>query len=215
MDVLRHNGVEVILPDQRPAPLPAIVYGDVRTARGDLSYSVKHLAEAVRQGYKIVCSEPSAALCLREELRHYVAGEDASLVSQNTCELMNYLSALRGQGKLKAPKQSAADKFAYHLPCHLCAVGDDTVTLRLLKEHFQIDVADLQAGCCGLSGTFGMQQKNYDLASQISKSLSTALKKSPTQNVLTECAACKMQIEHIAPASASHPIKLIARCYGL
>jgi glycerol-3-phosphate dehydrogenase subunit C len=89
------------------------------------------------------------------------------------------------------------------------------VTLRLLQEHFQTDVADLQAGCCGLSGTFGMQQKNYDLASQISESLKAALGKAPTQNVLTECAACKMQIEHIAPASATHPIKLIARSYGL
>ena len=94
-------------------------------------------------------------------------------------------------------------------------MGDETVTLRLLKEHFKIDVTDLQAGCCGLSGTFGMQQKNYDLASQISESLKTALKKAPTQNVLTECAACKMQIEHIAPASTTHPIKLIARSYGL
>ncbi|MCX5646339.1 MAG: anaerobic glycerol-3-phosphate dehydrogenase subunit C [Phycisphaerae bacterium] len=215
VDVLRHNGVEVILPDQRLAPLPAIVYGDVRTARRDLSYNVKHLAEAVCQGYKIVCSEPSAALCLREELRHYVAGEDASLVSRNTCELMNYLSTLRGQGKLKAPKEPIADKFVYHLPCHLCAVGDDTVTLRLLQEHFKIDVVDLQAGCCGLSGTFGMQHKNYNLAAQISENLKAALKKSPTQNVLTECAACKMQIEHIAPASTSHPIKLIAQCYGL
>ncbi|OHB62258.1 MAG: hypothetical protein A2Y76_15190, partial [Planctomycetes bacterium RBG_13_60_9] len=199
VDVLRHNGVEVILPKQRPAPLPAIVYGDVKTARRDLSYSVKHLADAVRRGYKIVCSEPSAALCLREELRHYVAGEDALPVSQNTSELMNYLSTLREAGKLKAPTQSVPDKFVYHLPCHLCAVGDDTVTLRLLQEHFKIDVADLQAGCCGLSGTFGMQQKNYDLASQISESLKTALKKAPTKNVLTECAACKMQIEHLAP----------------
>ena len=215
VDVLRHNGVEVILPDQRPAPLPAIVYGDVRTARRDLSYNAKHLAEAVRQGYKIVCSEPSAALCLREELRHYVTGEDASLVSRNTCELMNYLSALRGQGKLKTPKEPIADKFVYHLPCHLCAVGEDTVTLRLLQEHFKVDVVDLQAGCCGLSGTFGMQRKNYELASQISESLKNALKRSPTQNVLTECAACKMQIEHIAPAGTSHPIKLIARSYGL
>jgi FAD/FMN-containing dehydrogenase/Fe-S oxidoreductase len=215
LDVLRHNGVEVILPPQRPAPLPAIVYGDVRTARADLSYSVKHLAEAVRRGYRIVCSEPSAALCLREELRHYVAGEDAALVAQNTSELMNYLSALRSQGKLKAPTDPVAEKFVYHLPCHLCAVGDDTVTLRLLREHFQIAVVDLQAGCCGLSGTFGMQQKNYDLAAQISESLKTALKKAPTQNVLTECAACKMQIEHLAPARTSHPIKLIARSYGL
>jgi FAD/FMN-containing dehydrogenase/Fe-S oxidoreductase len=214
VDVLRHNSVEVLLPEQRPAPLPAIVYGDVRTARADLSYSVKHLAQAVRQGYRIVCSEPSAALCLKEELRHYVAGDDAALVSQNTSELMNYLSALRRQGKLKAPTDPVTEPFVYHLPCHLCAVGEDTITIRLLQEHFQIEVTDLQAGCCGLSGTFGMQRKNYDLAAQISESLKTALEKAPTQNVLTECAACKMQIEHLAPSRTSHPIKLIARAYG-
>jgi FAD/FMN-containing dehydrogenase/Fe-S oxidoreductase len=215
IDVLRHNGVEVIVPDQRPAPLPAIVYGDVRLARRDLSYNVKRLAEAVRKGYRIVCSEPSAALCLREELRHYVAGEDAALVARNTSELMNYLQELRSRGKLKAPQQAVTGRFAYHLPCHLCSVGDETVTLRLLQEHFGIDVTDLQAGCCGLSGTFGMQAKNYDLASQIGRPLRNALKASPTQDVLTECAACKMQIEHIAPAVATHPIKLIARAYGL
>ncbi|MBN1506682.1 MAG: anaerobic glycerol-3-phosphate dehydrogenase subunit C [Sedimentisphaerales bacterium] len=215
IDVLRHNDVEVILPDQRPAPLPAIVYGDVKTARRDLTYNVRHLAAAVRKGYKIVCSEPSAALCLKDELRHYVAGEDATLVSQNTHELMNYLLALRSQGNLKTPQRSVPGKFAYHLPCHLCALGDDTVALRLLQEHFKIDVADLRAGCCGLSGTFGMQAKNYDLSTQISESLRIALIASPTQDIVTECAACKMQIEHIAPATATHPIKLIARSYAM
>jgi len=215
LDVLRHNGVEVILPPQRPSPLPAIVYGDVRLAQRDLAYSAKHLARAVRAGYRIVCSEPSAALCLRDEMRHYVSGEDASLVAAHTVELMNYLSTLRSQGRLKPMANPIGDRFVYHLPCHLGAVGEETVTLRLLQEHFQIEVADLQAGCCGLSGTFGMQQKNYELASQISESLKTALEKAPTQNVLTECAACKMQIEHIAPASTTHPIKLIARSYGL
>ena len=68
LDVLRHNAVEVIIPKQRPAPLPAIVYGDVKTAKKDLSYSVKYLAAAVKDGYKIICSEPSAALCLKQEL---------------------------------------------------------------------------------------------------------------------------------------------------
>jgi Fe-S oxidoreductase len=223
LDVLRHNGVEVILPAQRPSPLPAIVYGDIHLAKRDLAYSVEHLARAVRDGYKIVCSEPSAALCLKEELRHYVAGEDASLVAQNTVELMNYLAALRQQGKLKPLAHATGEKFVYHLPCHLGAVGDETATLRLLQEHFQIDVTDLKAGCCGLSGTFGMQRKNYDLAAQISGSLKTALEKACNTaapggdpiSVLTECAACKMQIEHIAPTSTTHPIKLIARSYGL
>ncbi len=215
VDVLRHNNIEVILPKQRPAPLPAIVYGDVKTARRDLSYSVKHLAEAIRAGYKIVCSEPSAAMCLREELRRYVAGEDAALVSQNTVELMNYLSDLKKRGKLKPPIRSIVDEYAYHLPCHLCAVGDDTVTLRLLNGHFRIETNDLQAGCCGLSGTFGMQKKNYELSSKMAERLKNAIKTSSTKGVITECAACKMQIEHLAPVAATHPVKLIAHAYNL
>jgi len=215
LQVLSHNHIEVILPPQRPAPVPAIVYGDVKTARRDLAYNVRHLAEAVRAGYTVVCSEPSAALCLRQELRHYVAGEEAELVSKNTIELMNYLSELHQQGKLKMPVKSVTDTFIYHMPCHLSAVGDDDVTLQLLHDVFKMDVTNLGAGCCGLSGTFGMQKKNYELSDTISGSLKEAIAAAATRNVLTECAACKMQIEHVASAPVTHPIKLIAQAYGL
>ncbi len=217
LDVLRHNNIEVILPRQRPAPLPAIVYGDVKTARKDLSYSVKHLVKAVRDGYKIVCSEPSAALCLKRELRHFVAGEDAKLVSENTYELMNYLWDLSKRGMLKNPHVNLAAKygagFVYHLPCHLSTVGDGQATMKLLRQLCGLDITDLKAGCCGLAGTFGMQKKNYPLSSQIAASLKDALAKSPTKNVLTECAACKMQIEHISDCIVRHPIKIIADAF--
>jgi len=215
LDVLHHNDIEVTLPPQRPTPLPAIVYGDVKTARKDLAYSVRHLAEAVRAGYRIVCSEPSAALCLRQELRHYVKGTEAGLVAQNTVELMNYLAELHAQQKLKMPTRPVAEGFVYHLPCHLSAVGDDAVSLNLLQEVFKVDVSNLGAGCCGLSGTFGMQKKNYELSDLIADSLKGALAAASTRNVLTECAACKMQIEHVASAPVTHPIKLIAQAYDL
>jgi Fe-S oxidoreductase len=213
LDVLRTNGIEVILPKQLPAPLPAIVYGDVKTARKDLAYSIKHLAKAVREGYKIICSEPSAALCLKQELRHFVSGSDAELVSENTYELMNYLFSLSKQNKLKAPTKSITEEFVYHLPCHLCAVGDEGTSIKLLQELCGVNVVDLKAGCCGLAGTFGMQKKNYELSSKISESLKAALESIPTKNVLTECAACKMQIEHISDCVVSHPIKVIAGAY--
>ncbi len=215
LNVLAHNNVQVILPKQRPAPLPAIVYGDVKTARRDLAYSVEHLARAVREGCTIVCSEPSAALCLKQELRHFVNNDDAKLVSDNTWELMAYLANLGNQGLLKPSTENVVRNFVYHLPCHLCAIGGETVTLKLLREHFGVEIADLQAGCCGLSGTFGMQKKNYDLSDKISESLRDALNAAPTQDVLTECAACKMQIEHIASVTATHPIKIIAQAYNL
>jgi len=222
LDVLRANDIEVILPKQLPAPLPAIVYGNFKRARRDLSYSVKHLSKAVRDGYKIVCSEPSATLCLKDELRHFVAGEDARLVSENTVELMNYLLNLHNQDKLKrvtsdesreTPAPSGVegrDEFVYHLPCHLCAVGDGTASIKLLQELCGVKVTDLKAGCCGIAGTFGMQKKNSELSSQIGSGLKEALEKSTIKNVLTECAACKMQIEHISTCTVRHPIKILA-----
>jgi len=221
LDVLRLNNIEVILPKQRPAPLPAICYGDVRRARRDLSYNAKHLAKTAREGYKIICSEPSAALCLKEELRHFVAGEDAKLVSENTYELMNYLYGLHKDGKLqKEPHvepgaKYGKEEFVYHLPCHLAAVGDGQASVKLLRELCGVKVIDLKAGCCGLAGTFGMQKKNYELSSQIAVRLKEALEKSPTKNVLTECAACKMQIEHLSDCTVRHPIKILEEAYSI
>lgn len=228
IDVLRQNDIEVILPKQRPAPLPAIVYGDVKTAKRDLSYSVKYLAKAARNGYKIICSEPSAAMCLKQELRHYVEGDDASIVSANTYELMEYLLGLLKQDKLKQSKISSSpscknkDEYVYHTPCHLFAMGTYGASIEILQKLCGINVTDLKAGCCGLAGTFGMQKKNYELSEQIAQSLKEALDKSPSQCVLTECAACAMQIEHISGSAkltaggkrAIHPIKILAECYS-
>jgi Fe-S oxidoreductase len=214
LEVLRANGIDVILPQQRPAPLPAIVYGDVKRARKDLSFNAKHLAKAVRSGYKIIFSEPSAALCLKEELRHFVTGGDSELVSQNTYELMNYLLSLHAKDKLKPATKPIAEEYVYHLPCHLCAVGNGTASIKLLQELCGVKVIDLKAGCCGLAGTFGMQKKNYELSSQIAAGLKEALEKTPTKYVLTECAACKMQIEHISDCVVRHPIKILAEAYG-
>jgi Fe-S oxidoreductase len=112
-----------------------------------------------------------------------------------------------------APRNDRVMEYVYHLPCHLAAVGDSQASVKLLRELCGIEVVDLRAGCCGLAGTFGMQKKNYELSSQIAARLKEALEKSSTKNVLTECAACKMQIEHISNCLVSHPIKILAQCY--
>ncbi len=214
IDILRHNGIEVILPNQRPAPLPAIMYGDVERAKKDLAYSVKYLAKAVREGYKIICSEPSAALCLKDDLRHFVADDEARLVSENSYELMSYLRGLADQGKLKDGAAVDGD-YVYHCPCHVLAAGGDAAAREVLEKVCGLKVADLGAGCCGLSGTFGMQKKNYDLSSKITGDFVKVLAMSAADEVLTECGACKMQIEHISEAEVTHPAKILAKSYGL
>jgi Fe-S oxidoreductase len=214
VDVLRAIGVDVILPKQLPAPLPAITYGDVKRAKKYLAYSVRHLAEAVRDGYKIVCSEPSAALCLKDEMKRYVSGADAELVAENTFELMTYLLDLYEAGQFRRPAKSISEKFVYHLPCHLCIAGQEGASIKLIQELCKAEVVDLKAGCCGLAGTYGMQKKNYELSTKIAENLKNALESSPCKNILTECAACGMQIQHISDCTVRHPIKVLAEAYS-
>ena len=215
---LRANNIEVIIPPQRPAPLPAAVYGDVKTSRKDLQYNAKQLAKAVRAGYKIVCSEPSAALCLKEDLRFFDTSEDADLVSENTFELFEYLKKKINQNKVNPAKVLAGltDRmYVHHTPCHLIALERKPASIEVMEKLIGLKVKELNSGCCGIAGTFGMQAKNYELSMQIGQKLADKIKESGADTVLTECSTCKMQIEHLTGKQTEHPIKILAKAFGL
>ena len=210
---LRANNIEVIVPAQRPAPLPAVVYGDIATSRKDLQYNVEQLAKVIKQGYKIICSEPSAALCLKEDLRFFVDSDDARLVSGNVFEYFEYLKK-RGQTPLFQKAGIKACKFVHHTPCHLLALEKKAASVEILKQLCGIEVEELNAGCCGIAGTFGMQKKNYDMSLKIGRPLAEKIEKSNADVVLTECSTCKMQIEHLTGKKVEHPIKILWDVYG-
>ncbi len=214
---LRHNGVDVVLPEQLPAPITAAAYGAIDTARYDFEYVPQRLAGLVRSGYKIVCSEPSAALCLRDELKRFIDSEDARLVSAATFELMDYLNRLRKAGKLKTEVADPleGERYVYHSPCHLCALGVSGASVELLSALTRAEITDVEAGCCGIAGTYGMQKKNYETSMQIGAPMAEALNAIEIRDALTECGACGMQIEHMTDKRVTHPIKVLARAYGV
>jgi FAD/FMN-containing dehydrogenase/Fe-S oxidoreductase len=217
LGVLRYNNIDVVLPKQRPVPLPAMVYGHAAAARRDLRYNCRHLAESAESnpGLKIVCSEPSAALALKMDLKHFVGDSRAALVAKSTVELMEYLLELFRAGRLRKAVNALDRRFIYHRPCHMLARGPESPSVELLRKMAGAEIDLLEAGCCGLAGTFGMQREKYALSMDIARPLAEALKKAPTRYVLTECAACKMQIEHISDCIVTHPVKVVAGLYGL
>ena len=88
VEVLRHQNVEIYIPTgQTPSYMAMIASGDVVRARKLIKQNVKILSEAVRQGYDIVTTEPSAALCLKEEYRYLLRDEDTELIAKNTYEV--------------------------------------------------------------------------------------------------------------------------------
>lgn len=215
LDVLQRAGVETVVPHQRPAPMPAFVYGDIERTRKDMRYNLAQVGPYAAMGYRVVCSEPSAALCLGRELSLIEESEAARGVSRQTAELMGYLDELM-KAHPEVRDRLAIDasaykgkRIAYHTPCHIRPLRDGGLTVRLMKELCGLEVRDLNSGCCGLAGTAGMQAKNRTLSASIGKALKAAIDDYKPDVILTECAACKMQIETLCNVPVMHPISII------
>ena len=215
VDILRYNGVEVIIPPQHEAGMPSLSYGDIPYVRKTIEYNVKHLAKAIRDGYTVVASEPTAALCLKEEYLDVIDSDDARLVAENTMDFTEYLGSMFRDGTLKEPTQKVPMTLAYHEPCHYAAMKIEDGTLTLLRRIEGVEIEELPNSCCGIAGTFGFQKLKYDLSMKAGEPMLGPLRESKAQYGLTECGTCKMQMEQGGGKETLHPAKIIARSYGL
>ena len=121
--VMEHNGVAVYVhPDQKPSGMGLISQGSLAAARRTAIHNIHLLAEAVRQGYHIVATEPSTVLCLTHEYPTLIDDDDAQAVAANTSEACTYLWKLHQQGKLQLDLKPVNAVLGYHQPCHIRAL---------------------------------------------------------------------------------------------
>jgi Fe-S oxidoreductase len=176
--------------------------------------NVRILSEAVRAGYQIVTTEPSAALCLREEYRNLIQDEDTELIAANTHEVCSYLWEMHKQNQLELDFKPVSMSVMYHEPCHSRTLDPSQPALNLMRliPGLQVQMAD--AGCSGMAGTFGLQRKNFRTSLRIGWPLVSTMRESSAQFGTTECTACKLQMEQATTKPTVHPVALLAYAYG-
>lgn len=79
VQVLEHNGIEVMVPEQHCCGMPAMLEGDRQLALKYAGQNMAGLAEAVEAGYDIVCSCPTCGYMIK---RLWRAGADMALWSK-------------------------------------------------------------------------------------------------------------------------------------
>jgi Fe-S oxidoreductase len=214
--VLRHAGVNVFVPRrQRGSGMPALVAGDLDHARELALANLRVLSDAVRDGYTVVCSEPTAALMLRVEYLKLTDDLDAELVAENTMDVGQYLAGLEARGQLPAPVLPLHAKVGYHQPCHLRSLGVGTPGLDLIRTIPELDAEFIDRGCSGMAGTFGLARKNFRTSLRAGRGLLSRLHDDDIELGVTECGACRMQMEQGITKRTIHPIKLLGLSYGL
>jgi FAD/FMN-containing dehydrogenase/Fe-S oxidoreductase len=213
---LQHNGISVYVPSQQLwSAAAAIAEGDIQYARKVAQVNVAILADAIRQGYTVLTTEPAAAMCLTQEYPALLNDDDTALVASHTQDACHYLWNFHRRGKLKLTFKPQNYQVGYHLPCHLRALEGHTPGEHLLRLIPGIRVRRIEKGCSGMAGVFGLKAKNYRNSLRSGWGLLSTMRDSEIQVGTTECSACKIQMEQGTSKPTLHPLKLLALAYSI
>jgi FAD/FMN-containing dehydrogenase/Fe-S oxidoreductase len=214
--VLRHNGIEVYVPPRQVGcGMAALAVGDVETARETALRNVRALADLAREGFRIVCSEPTAALMLSQDYLDLLDDTDTASVAAQTVELTTFLNELHDAGRLRTDFQPLDLALGHHIPCHLKALRGPAAGPRLLSLVPGLRVHTIDAGCSGMAGTWGMKAANHTTSLAAGAGMFAELNRPGILFGSTECSTCRMQMQEGSGKRTLHPVQYLAFAYGL
>jgi Fe-S oxidoreductase len=112
---------------------------------------------------------------------------------------------------LDLPLRAGPSRILLHGHCHQKALGLLPAAISLLARVPSATVVDLDAGCCGMAGSFGYAKEHYDVSRAIAeRRLLPAVKaRKPGDVVVAPGTSCRHQVSELAGVEAIHPAVLI------
>lgn len=216
VEVLEHNGFEVLTPEQGCCGLPLQsngLFDDART-------SVRTLVERLRAPgveVPIVASSTSCGLMLKREAEEIlgVHDEDLADVSRRTYDICEFLLDLHDRGELRTDFQPIEERVPYHPPCQLRGHAIGTPAVELMRLIPGLEVVESGVTCCGVAGTYGLKKEKYDIAMAVGAPLFDLVREMHPPEAVCDSETCRWQITTATGVESVHPIALLHRAYGL
>jgi glycerol-3-phosphate dehydrogenase subunit C len=216
--VLAHNGCQVTVAEQNCCGLPMQSNGEFDAARGYAQANLAKLAPYVRQGYVIVGTSTSCTLAIKHEYRSVLglAGDEADLVANATYDFFEFLQRLDTAGRLRTNFQPIANSnLVYHAPCQFRAHGVGRPAADLLRRIPGMTVAETQADCCGVAGTYGLKADKYRLAVDVGRPLFSEIEAAAAPAIACDSETCRWWLSQHTGLPSRHPVEILAEAYGL
>jgi Fe-S oxidoreductase len=157
--------------------------------------------------------EPSCLLTLADEWPELVPGADTQRVADMAHLAEDWLAdqAKLGRCDLKF-KDEPEQKWLLHGHCHQKALRGTKGTVAALGLVPGLKITVLDAGCCGMAGSFGFEKDHYDLSVAIANlGLLPALNADPETLIVAPGTSCRHQIVDLTGRRALHPMEVLER----
>jgi iron-sulfur cluster protein len=213
--VLEALGFTVAVPRTYGSGMPSIQYGFLSKAKKVAEKNVEKLKSYVESGARIVCSEPTAAYCLREAYPKILDTAASQRVAEYTWELTSFIAA---EAKSLSPGtglQSNTYVF-YHHPCHSRLLSPGRPSEDLLKK-VGLNVLSFDYGCCGIAGTWGMRRgaEGFLISAEIGRRVAEIILGTGCMEIATESSVCAQQLRQFTGLKVRHTIRYIAETLGI
>ncbi|MBW9270146.1 MAG: 4Fe-4S dicluster domain-containing protein [Candidatus Thiodiazotropha sp. (ex. Lucinisca nassula)] len=188
--------------------------GRIEEARQQADKLLRKLAPYAERGMPLIGLEPSCLLTLRDEYRALGLGEMADLVAGKAVLFEEFLAKGIKGGKLNlswseqaiAPQQPVV----VHGHCHQKAVGAMKSMRKVLKQIPGISFEMVDASCCGMAGSFGLEAEHYETSKAMAEqALLPALNARPEALIVANGFSCRHQIKAHTGRPALHLAQLI------
>jgi Fe-S oxidoreductase len=108
-------------------------------------------------------------------------------------------------------RNDTPQRIVFHGHCHQKALAGTASTVELLERIPNTEVVELDAGCCGMAGSFGFESEHYDLSMRIGgMRLFPAVRREPAETLIAATGvSCRQQIHHGTGRPARHPVQIV------
>ncbi len=214
IELLEMAGYDVQLAGDVCCGRSLISKGLLDGARQRHSQLIATLSPSAMKGIPIVGCEPSCVFTLKDELPNLARGDEGALAIARQARMVDDLLAEAiddGGLSLNPHAPSAGKQILFHGHCHQKASSATAGSIELLRRIPGATVNVLDAGCCGMAGSFGFEREHYDLSLEIgAMRLFPAVKAAPPDAIVTATGvSCRQQIAQGTARAAVHPVVLL------
>ncbi len=171
------------------------------------------LAPALAAGTPIVGLEPSCLLALRDEFYSLSLGPEVAQVGKQAFLFEEFLMREGNKGLKLDLKPLPGARAVVHGHCHQKAFGAMKAMKKVLGwiPEFEFDIVD--ASCCGMSGSFGLEAEHYEASVQMGElALLPAVRAAPADAlIVADGFSCRHQIKDGSGREAVHAAVLLAQ----
>jgi FAD/FMN-containing dehydrogenase/Fe-S oxidoreductase len=212
--VLERAGYQVELANIVCCGRTLISKGYLRQARDLVALQAKSLLNRLPEGVPLLGLEPSCLLTLADEWPELVPCPETQALAKRVHLAEGWLAREASAGKCQLPLKSGTAPCVYHGHCHQKALGAQPPTVAALRQIPGVQLDVLDAGCCGMAGSFGFEKEHFDLSEKIAGlSLLPALKKAANSTVIASGTSCRHQIHDFTGRKALHPMEYLDSCW--